>query len=102
MLILGIKVSVLWTQEEVVVGSSFHSFVEEALLEYPHQGLGSQTCKTVGTQFGPKGLLLRGRKGEREGDREREREERETKEAQRRGRLRKPEQRQVMDPDSGE
>ena len=52
--------------------------------------------------LGPKGLLLRERKGERERGREREREERETKEAQRRGRLRKPEQRQVMDPDSGE
>lgn len=71
-LILGIKVSVLWTQEEVVVGSFFHSFVEEALLEYPHQGLGSQTCKTVGTQSWPKGTPTQGEEG-REGGGQRER-----------------------------
>lgn len=67
-LILGIKFSVLWTQEKVVVGSSFHSFVEEALLEYPHQG----TCKTVGTESWPKGTPTRG-EGGREGGKQRDR-----------------------------
>ena len=49
-----------------MVGSSFHSFVEEALLEYPHQG----TCKTVGTESWPKGTPTHG-EGGREGGKQR-------------------------------